>query len=565
MKKKLITVASLALAVGLVTTACFSGGTTDSSTSKDEVTTSEETTDEATEEADLETSSGGDKILHTNNTSEPGSLDPALAQGTHESWVIDHAFEGLMKKDADGNLVGGMAKDFTLADDGVTYTFELRDDVKWSNGEPVTAHDFEFSWKRVLDVDLGSTYAYQMYYLKNGEAYNTGEASVDDVGVKAIDDLTLEVVLEQPAPYFVELTAFYTFFPVNKANVEANPDWANAPETFISNGAFKLAEWNHKANILILKNDNYYNSSEVKLDGINFSILEDENTAWQKYQANEFDFLYPLPQTVVADLQAKDDPELVIGQDLATYYYNFNTREKPLSNAKVRKALSMAIDRQIITDQVAQGGQMPAYGIVPPGITDENGDDFQVTQGPYFEEDVEAALALLEEGLAEEGMSKEDVNPTILYNTSEGHKKIAQVIQEMWRNNLGIEVNLENVEFQVKLDREKAGDYDVSRAGWIGDYVDPMTFVDLFITDGPYNDSGFSNAEYDALVNTAKTTADQQVRFDAMRKAETIFMDELAVMPIYFYTKPYTQKAHLTNVQKVVNRDPSFIYADLDR
>ena len=228
MKNKLISVATLVITVALLTTGCFGGGNAEG------------------------------KILHTNNSAEPGSLDPALAQGTHESWVIDHSFEGLMKKDKDGNLVGGMAKDYTLADDGVTYTFNMRDDVKWSNGEPVTAHDFEFSWKRVLDVDLGSTYAYQMYYLKNGESYNTGKgASLEDVGVKALDDLTLEVVLEQPAPYFVELTAFYTFFPVSKDVVEANKDWANEPSTFVSNGAFKLTEWNHKENILIMKNENY--------------------------------------------------------------------------------------------------------------------------------------------------------------------------------------------------------------------------------------------------------------------------------------------------------------------
>lgn len=535
MKKKIITIASLALAVAMLTTACFAGGNT------------------------------GDKILHTNNSSEPGSLDPALAQGTHESWIIDHAFEGLMKRDADGNLVGGMAKGHTVTDDGITYTFELRDDVKWSNGDPVTAYDFEFAWKRVLDAELGSTYAYQLYYLKNGEAYNTGQASADEVGVKALDDLTLEVVLEKPAHYFVELTAFYTLFPVNKAVVEANPDWANDPSTFVSNGAFKLTEWNHKANILVSKNENYYNAAEVKLDGINFEILEDMNTAWQKYQANEFDFLYPLPQTVVADLQTKGDPELVIGEDLGIYYYNFNTDKKPFTNPKVRKALAMAVDRQRITDQVSQGDEIPAYGIVPPGIPDENGDDFQVTQGPYFTEDVEAAKALLAEGLAEEGMTVADIQPTILYNTSESHKKIAQVVQDMWRNNLGIEVELENVEFQVKLDREKAGDYEVSRAGWISDYIDPMSFVDLFVSDGPYNDSNFSSEKYDELIKTAKSTSDQKVRFDAMREAEALFMEQMPVMPIYFYTKPYAQKAHLTNVNKVINRDPSFIYAELDK
>lgn len=557
---------ALALTVVLLTTGCFSGGTD---------TPKGQNQDGTTQQTDTEGGNKGDKILHTNNTSEPGSLDPALAQGTHESWVIDHMFEGLMKKDQSGELVGGIAEDYTLADDGVTYTFTLRDDAKWSNGEPVTAHDFEYSWKRVLDVDLGSTYAYQLYYVKNGEAYNSGEkiivdgeevdASIDDVGVKALDDLTLEVVLEQPAPYFVELTSFYTFYPVNKAVVEANPEWANDPSTFVSNGAFKLTEWNHKANILVMKNEHYYNAEVVKLDGIDFTILEDENTAWQKYQANEFDFLYPLPQTVVADLQAKEDPELVIGQDLGVYYYNFNTEVKPFNNLKVRKALAMTIDRQMIAEKVAQGGQTPAYGIVPPSIPDEDGNDFQETQGDFFAEDIEEANKLLDEGLAEEGMTKEEIKPTILYNTQEGHKKVAQVVQEMWRNNLGIDVQLENVEFQVKLDREKAGDYEISRAGWIGDYLDPMSFIDLFVTGGPYNDSKFSMEAYDELVKTAKSTADQKVRFDAMREAEKLFMDNLTVVPIYFYTKPYTQKAHLTDVHKIVNRDPTFIYADLNK
>ena len=200
-----------------------------------------------------------------------------------------------------------------------------------------------------------------------------------------------------------------------------------------------------------------------------------------------------------------------------------------------------------------------------PSIPDENGDDFQEKQGDFFAEDIEGANKLLEEGLAEEGMTKEEIKPTILYNTQEGHKKIAQVVQEMWRNNLGIDVQLENVEFQVKLDREKAGDYEISRGGWVGDYLDPMTFIDLFVTDGPYNDSKFSMEKYDELVKTAKNTADQKVGFDAMREAEKLFIDNLTVMPIYFYTKPYTQKEHLTGVYKIVNRDPTFIYADLNK
>ncbi len=504
------------------------------------------------------------KTIRTNNSSEPGSLDPALAQGTHDSWVIDHVFEGLMKNSETGEIVPGMAKEYKMADDNVTYTFTLRDDAKWSNGDPVTAQDFEFSWKRALDPETAAYYAYQFFYIKNGEAYNSGKAKVEDVGVKALDDKTLQVVLEQPAPFFIELTAFYALFPVNQKVVTENPEWANDAATFVSNGPFKMTNWEHKTNITINKNENYYDAAKVKLDSISFDMIEDENTAWQKYEGNEYDILLPIPQAVVGQLKSQGSKDLVIGADLATYYYNFNGDTKPFNNKKVRHALSAAINRDTIVEKVAQGGQLPAGGIVPFGIPDEEGKDFREVMGTLIKEDAANAKAMLEEGLAEEGMTIADMNKfAILYNTQEGHKKIAQAIQEMWRNTLGIEVQIENVEFQVKLDREKAGDYAISRAGWVGDYVDPMTFMDLFVTDGPYNDSNFSNGQYDGLIKTAKSTADQKVRFDAMRQAEKILMEELPVMPIYHYTQPYAQKAHLTGVYKPANRYPVMIYADI--
>lgn len=506
------------------------------------------------------------KILRTNNSSEPGTLDPALAQGTHESWVLDHIFEGLFKKSPDGKIVPGMAKDFKLADDQITYTFTLRDDIKWSNGDNITAKDFEYSWKRALNPELAAEYAYQFYYLKGAEAYNTGKGSIDDVGVKAIDDKTLEVVLASPTAYFLELTSFYTYYPVNQKIVEANPDWAKDPKTYVSNGPFKLTEWVHNAKIVIMKNENYYDAAKVKLDGIDFAILTDENTAWQKYEGGEFDFLTPLPQAVVAQLKAQNNPDLIIGGDVATYYYNFNSKIKPFDNLKIRKALAMSIDRQTIVDKIAQGGQIPAEGVVPFGMLDENNKDYREAAGKLVEYNVEEANKLFQEGLTETGFKAEDFSQfTILYNTSEGHKKIAQAIQEMWRQNLGIEVQLENVDFQVKLDREKAGDFQISRAGWIGDYVDPMTFVDLWETSSSFNDAKFSNSKYDELVATAKGTTDQKVRMEAMREAEKILMDNMPVMPIYFYTQPYAQKSYVTGVYKPLNRYPYFTYADMNK
>ena len=515
---------------------------------------------------DTEESSSGTKILRTNNGSEPGSLDPALAQGTHESWVLDHTFEGLMKLDKDAKLVEGMAKEYKVSDDSLTYTFTLRDDIKWSNGDPVTAEDFEFSWKRALDPELASDYAHQLYYIKGGEAYNTGEGSVDDVAVKALDEKTLEVTLEAPTAYFLELTAFYTLYPVNKNVVEANPDWAKDAKTHVSNGPFTLTEWEHDASIKIRKNSNYYDAASVKLDGVDFTIIDDENTTWQGYEGGEYDLLLPLPQAVVAQMKANDNPELVIGGEVATYYYNLNSKVKPFNNPKIRKALSMTIDRQTIVDKITQGGQIAAEGVVSFGMKDENGKEYRDGVGQLITYNVEEGKKLFEEGLKEEGMTAADFSKfSILYNTSEAHKKIAQAVQEMWRTNLGIEIQLENVDFQVKLDREKAGDYHISRAGWIGDYMDPMTFVELWLSSSSFNDAKYNNPEYDKLVLTARSTADQKVRFDAMREAEKMVMEDMPIIPVYFYTQPFAQKPYVTGVYKPLVNYPKLTYADINK
>ena len=603
MNKKLLVLISLVLVAAMVFTACTPPA---ADPDPKPVTSGEKDPDPTPEPA-------GEKILRTNNASEPGSLDPALAQGTHESWTLDHIFEGLMKLDEEGKVVPGMAKDFELSSDDLTYTFTLRDDAKWSNGEPVTAHDFEFSWKRALDPELAADYAFQLYYIKGAEAYNSVvrpgkykdpddetkeivneifdgeleglntegmeeeaindlvyakrlETALADVAIKAIDDKTLEVGLESPTGYFLELTAFYTYYPVNKKIVEANPDWAKNADTHISNGPFTLTEWVHDASIKIRKNDNYYDAASVKLDGVDFTIIDDVNTAWQGYEGGEYDFLVEVPQAVTAKLQEEKNPELIIGGMVGTYYYNLNPKTKPFNNAKVRKGLSMTLDRQIIVEKITQGGQIAAEGVVPFGMFDENGKEYRDAVGQLVTFDLEEGKKLFAEGLAEEGMTAEDFKKIVLlYNTSEGHKKIAQAVQEMWRTNLGIEIQLENVDFQVKLDREKAGQFDISRAGWIGDYMDPMTFVDLWLSTSAFNDSKYNNPEYDALVLKAKGTADQKIRFESMRAAEKMVMEDMPVIPVYFYTQPYAQKPYVTGVYKPLVNYPKLTYADMNK
>ncbi len=512
---------------------------------------------------------GEKKVLRINNSSEPGSLHPGTAQGAHDSWVLEHAFEGLTKKTPEGEIVDGMAEKWEVSDDGLTWTFYLKDDVRWSNGDPVTAEDFEYAWKYALHPETASQYAYQLYYLEGAKEFNSAENEADyaeleeNVGVKAIDGKTLEVKLAEPTPYFLDLTSFYTYYPVNKKVQEENPDWALEAETYVSNGAFKLTDWKHKESMTLKKNEHYYDKDNIHLDEVYMVMIEDENTAWQMYQADELDLAYPLPNDVQGELVNSDNEEFYNEPELALYYYNLNNEKPPFNNSKVRKALSMAIDRQTLVEHVVQGGQKPALSIIPPGVPDVNG-DFQENSGDLFEEDAEEAKKLLEEGLAEEGMD-EMPQFTILYNTLEAHKKIAEAIQEMWRKNLGIEVELENVEFQVKIDREQAGDYDISRAGWIGDYVDPMTFLDLWVTDGPHNDANWSNAEYDELIKLAKSTMDQEKRMEAMHKAEEMLIDEMPIIPIYFYTKPFTVKPHVKGVFAPIDRYPQFIYADIEK
>lgn len=517
-----------------------------------------------------DTTSGGNKVIRIVSGGEPGSLHPSLAQGTHESIILDHVFEGLMKRDENGNLVEGVAEKYEVSEDKLTYTFTISKDAKWSNGDSVTAEDFEYSWKHALNPLTASDYSYQLYYLVGAIEFNTYDTESgsedelkkleDAVGVKALDKRTLEVNLAQPTPFFLELCAFYTYYPVPKSIQEENPDWANDGSTHVSNGPFKITEWNHDESVIAVKNKEYYNKDKIKLDGIEFILLEDQNTEWQMYQSGELDINNNLPPDVLGTLRVENNPELIIAGDLATYFYRFNTTLQPFNNVKVRKALSMAIDRQIIVEEVAQGGQIPAFAIVPFEIPDGNG-DFRQNGGDYFNENLEEAKALLAEGLAEEGM--ENLSFTLLYNTNEAHQKIAETIQEMWRQ-LGVEITLENTEFRVKIEREHALDYEVARAGWVGDYVDPNTFLDMFTSWSTQNDTGWANGDYDKLIELAGNEFDPDKRMEYLHEAEAILMEELPIMPIYFYTRPRCEKPYVKDTLKVINREVCLIYADLE-
>ncbi|MED4782479.1 peptide ABC transporter substrate-binding protein [Brevibacillus choshinensis] len=484
----------------------------------------------------------GPKVLRMNLHSEPPTADPALAEDSTSGALLRATFDGLTRIGEDGKPHESVAEKIDVSEDGMTYTFHLRDS-KWSNGDPVTAKDFEFAWKRALDPKTASNYAYQLYYLKNAEEYNLGKAKVDDVGVKALDDKTLEVKLKNPTPFFLELTAFYTYFPVNQKVVEADPKWASEAKTHVANGPFKMETWEHKSKVVLVKNDNYWDKDTVKLDKIDFSMVEDENTELSMFDNGDLDWagapMSALPTDAIPAL--KDSGKMETRPIAGTYMYKFNTEKAPFNNAKIRKAFAYAINRQTIIDNVTQANQQPAMGLVPPTMA--------VTSTPYFKDnDVEAAKKLLEEGMKEEGITK--LPPlTLSYNTSEGHKKIAEAIQDQWKKAFGVEIKLENKEWKVFLDDMHQGNFQIARSSWTGDFNDPINFLELFkFKKGGNNDTNWENPKYQELLNKSALEKDPEKRKQILAEAEALFMDEMPAAPIYFYTHSYVKSDKVKGV-----------------
>lgn len=505
------------------------------------------------------------QVIRMNIGTNPETLDPRLSTGLPEANVEIALFEGLMRLDAEGKAIPGMAESVTPNADNTVFTFKIRPDAKWSNGDPVTAEDFVWTWKSTLDPMLASEYAYQLYYIKGATAMNQipvedangnprsdadikadFEKAAENFGAKVIDEKTLEVTLEAPTPYFLSLTAFHALYPVHKKSVEANPEaWFRDPATFVGNGPFKMVSWTDKDKVIVEKNPNYWGANDVKLDKIEFYLIENESTSTTMFENGELDVIESGVNTAELDRLKADYPdELKILPDLGVYYYLLNVTNPVLKDEKVRQALSYAIDREGIVENITKAGQIPAYSLVPGGIPDVTG-DFRENGGDLFKEDVEKAKQLL----AEAGYPNGEGFPTlsILYNTSEGHQRIAEAIQEMWKQNLGINVELTNQEWGVYLDSRQQLAYDIARAGWIGDYIDPMTFIDMWVTGGGNNDTGYGNPQYDALVEKARLSADPAERMTAMHDAEQILMKEMPIIPIYHYTRVIMVSKNVSN------------------
>lgn len=473
------------------------------------------------------------------SSGEPSTIDPGLAEDLPSMAIARAAFDGLLRVDVNGEVKESIAEKYEVSPDGLTYTFTLRD-AKWSNGDPVTAHDFEYAWKRVLNPETASGYAYQLYYLKNGEAYNTGKATADEVGVKATDDKTLVVTLENPAPFFPQLVASVTYLPVNKKVVEGNKEWANDPTHYIGNGPFVLKTWEHKSQIVMEKNENYWDKDTVKLSKLTFSMIEDANTELSMFEAGELDWsgspLGDLPLDAMPAL--KDSGKLHTQATAGTYWYIFNTQKPPFTNKKIRQAFTYAINRQEIVDNIVQFSGSPALGILPTTMALK-------PEGYFKDGDVETAKKLLAEGMAELGISKLP-EIEIIYNTSEEHQRIATAIQDQWRKAFGVEVKLRNMENKVRREQMKAGNFQIGRASWIGDFNDPINFFEVF--KGGLNDSKWVNQPFlDLLAQSAKEQ-DPQKRTEILKQADQIVMDEMPAAPIYYYTYAWVKQDSVKDV-----------------
>ena len=499
---------------------------------------------------DKETGDSGEKKdvpqeLTYNMQTEPETLDVAKATGKTEATVQMAMFEGLTRLDKDNKPQPGMAEKWDISEDGKTITFHLRDGLKWTNGDPVTAKDFEFAWKRLLNKDTAADYAYQLYYLVNGQEFNEGKAKADEVGVKALDEKTLEVKLVADTPYFLGLTAFPNLYPVNQKVVEADKEgWHTKVETLVGNGPFKIESWEHNQKIVLVKNPNYWAANDVKLEKITMVMVESADTELTMFETDQIDVGENPPLQEMTRLL--EDKTATVYPDLSVYYYIFNTKKKPLDNAKVRQALAMAIDRQSLIDNVTQAGQKPAYAVVPDGILNpEDSKDFRGEGGDFFKYDVEGAKKLLAEAGYPDGKGFPELE--ILYNTDEAHQKIAEAIQEMWNTNLGIKIKLTNQEWGVYLKTRDEGDFQISRAGWGADYTDPMTFLDMWTTGNGNNNTFWGTKKYDDLINKIRTSEGAE-RWQALHDAEKIFMTDMPIMPIYFYTNVNMYKPHVKGV-----------------
>ena len=479
-------------------------------------------------------------IINVGNGAEPEGLDPHIVTGIPEHHIISTLFEGLVRMDPSGlSPTPGVAESWDVSDDGLRYTFRLRADAKWSDGSPLTSKDFAYAWRRMLTPSLGAEYAYMLYPMKNAQAYNEGTLTdFSQVGCEFPDDQTVIVELDNPTPYFLQLHGHYSWFPVQQKNVEStgamddrSGRWTR-PGNLVGNGPYVLTRWAPNSVIEVRPNEHYWDTASVKNAGVNFYPINQELTEERMFRAGELHITENVPQSKVPEYLA-NTPELIRTDPwIGSYFYRVNTTRPALRDKRVRQALAMTIDREVICTRIMKAGETPAPFLTPPNVAGYTSE----SKIPY---DVERARELLAEAGYPNGQGFPTIN--ILYNTLDRHQTIAEAIQQMWKNSLGINVTLTNQEWKVYLSStsNEQMDFDLARAGWIGDVVDAMNFLECFTTGNGNNRTGWSNAEYDRLVDESRQQNDIEKRHALYQQAEAIIVDEVPILPIFHYTRSF--------------------------
>ena len=507
-----------------------------------------------------------EKILSVQIGPDPETIDPALNSAVDGGNMLLHSFECLLTVGEDGQLTEGQAESWDTSEDGLTWTFHLRDGLKWSDGSDLTANDFVYSWKRVCDPEVAAPYAETVLGMVKGYKEAT-EGDLDALQVKAEDDQTLVVTLSNPCTYFGSLAAFATLSPVQEATIEANGDgWATSAETYISNGSFYVSEWVPGSHILMSKNPNYWNADAIKLDGIKFNLIEDANASYSAYQTGEVLMIKDVPTEEIPSLEGNDD--YYVDPIIGTYYLSLNLNREPFTDKNVRKALSLAIDRDYVANTLMQGTYSPASNFMGPGWIDTDGKEFMENANggqPYI--DISNHEANLEEAkklLKEAGYENGEGLPSITYSTNDAgyHKVVAEYLQEAWAE-LGVDLKVDIVEWASFTPMRRNGDYDASRNGWVGDYSDPSNMLDLLYSTNGNNDGKFNNADYDAAMELSKTTLDPVERSTALHEAEDILMEETGCVPVAYYNDFWLQSDKITGSWHSPYGYWHFMYADI--
>lgn len=511
-----------------------------------------------------------DDAININVGPEPKTIDPTLNSAVDGSIYIQHAFEGLATRDKNNKIIGGVAESWDISEDGLTYTFHLRENAKWSDGQKITADDFVYSWRRAVDPITAAEYAYQFEPVLNAMDINAGKKPVDSLGVRAIDENTLEVKLAAPTAYFIELAAFPTFFPLREDIIEKyGDDWTLSPDTYIGNGPFVLTERRTDDRLVMEKNTNYWNADSIIPQRLVFVLMQNQTAAMAGIKEGSIHFANDPPSSDIDNL--KKEGLIHISPYIGTYYYCLNWTNRTLRDARVRKALALAIDRNYIIKEVTKAGQIPAAAWVPNGINDmaDAEGDFRKVGGDYYsvkEEDFQKNIEEAKKLLADAGYSNGNGLPVIEFKSNSGaHIQIFEAVQQMWKEYLNIDSTVSQEEWATFQDTRQNKEFVVARHGWIGDYNDPMTFLGVFLSYSPQNNGGYSNKAYDDNLKIAMSTIDQKVRMEAMHKAEDVLMGDMGLIPIYFYTNPIMVSKKL----KGVVYDPlgwhKFLYAELEK